>query len=202
MMQSPAFLREFVPPSQVVEGVSPLLTRPGETPDMDGYAKGLEDGRAQARAEIAAETLDAVKTLIDRLGDMTDLQSRMAAETNVEAGKVLTTVIRKLSPGLAAVSIADRARRLLENELSAAPRPLIVRVAPEIAEQLEQMIVTMPDTDFSVEAVETMAKTLIDVSWPQGGATVDAQALAERITGLTAELDPNSEPMEENPHDR
>ena len=162
----------------------------------DAYARGLAEGRAQALAESAMQTAAAVRDLADRLDGMTAERSRALDTVTAEAGRALATVVRSLCPGLSVLGLADRARHLLENELLAAPRPVTIRAAPDVAGALDGM-----GTGIAVESDDAMPVTRLDLSWPEGGATVDAEALASRIMGLADTLDPRRDPVEENPHD-
>ena len=49
--------------------------------------------------------------------------------------------------------------------------------------------------------VEAMPETRIEVSWPEGGATIDTDDLATRIIALADELDPDLDPVEETAHE-
>jgi len=198
-MQSTTFLREFVHPS---DGPAFALVKQDETPGKEAYAKGLEDGLAQGRDEIAVATLETIRHLVAKLDDMSALQDRMVADMTAEAGMVLSTVIRTIAPHLATLGVADQALKLLENELRDAPRPLSISVSPEVAERLEAMMADALDPEFSINADAAMSATQIEVAWPEGGAIVDTDALADRIIGLTQDLIPHSTPMEENPHDQ
>ena len=202
-MQGSAFFREFGP-------VSRTAPPPGQVVALtdDAYARGVADGLAQAHAQTAARTASALEDLTARLDDMTAERDRVADETAAEAGAALAAVVRSLCPSLSALGLADRARHLLETELLSGPRPVTIRAAPDVAEALDGM-----GADLTVESDGDMPGTRLDLSWPEGGATLDIEALSAQIMGLADTLGPDSDPlpkedpvpendsMEENPHD-
>lgn len=197
-MHASAFLREFVPAQ---DGTSAALPAPDEIRVRNAYEQGIEDGMARARTEIEGETLLAVGELTRKLEALSEDRQRIVAETSAEAGVMLSTVIRTLCPALAALGVAERAQQLLENALRDAPQPLTVSVAPVVAARLESLLSEVPGPEFSIEPMPDMPVTRAEIAWPEGGATIDGDAIAARILGLAAELDPHTASVEENPHD-
>jgi len=198
MMHASAFLREFVPAQ---DGTAAALPAPDEIRVKDAYGQGVEDGLARARTEIEGETLLAVRELNRTLETLLEDRRRIADETSAEAGVVLSTVIRTLCPALAALGVAERAQGLLENALRDAPQPLTISVAPAVATRLESLLSGTPGADYAIEPVADMPVTRAEIAWPEGGATVDGDAIAARILNMAAALDPHTESVEENPHD-
>jgi len=196
-MQGSAFFREFGP-------VSRTAPPPGQVVALtdDAYARGVTDGLAQAHAQIAARTAAALEDLTGRLDGIVAERDGAQREVATAAGVALAAVVRSLCPALSALGLADRARHLLENELLSAPRPVTVRAAPDVAEALDAM-----NAGLVVESDDDMPATRLDLSWPEGGATVDTEALCTQIMGLADTLGSESDPvpendsMEENPHD-
>jgi|GEM_PF-3282186 len=198
MMDGPAYLREFAPTEPGAIMRSPARER---IIADDAHSRGFDEGMAQARREIDLDTLAALRDLTARLDDMVAMRADVMTTLSAEAGTVLSTVIRRIAPDIAAQGVADRARQLLENQLRDAPRPLTISVAPDVAERLGAVMADISEPDFAIEAVETMPRTRIEASWPEGGATVDADALVARILDLAADLAPADDSMEEKPHD-
>lgn len=196
MMQIAPVLREFGPVTEAVPAPRP---RQVEAMTEEAYARGLADGMARAQAQVEARTAAALEDLTARLAACATERDRAVAGISEEAGKALAAVVRGLCPGLAALGLADRARFLLENELRAAPRPLTVRAAPEIAETLGTA--GSLGADVVVESDEALPPTRLDLAWDEGGATVDTGALVSDILALADTLGPQNDPVEENPHD-
>lgn len=196
MMQIAPVLREFGPVTGAVPAPRP---RQVEAMTEEAYARGLADGMARAQAQVEARTAAALEDLAARLAACATERDRAVAGISEEAGKALAAVVRGLCPGLAALGLADRTRFLLENELRAAPRPLTVRAAPEIAETLGTA--GSLGADVVVESDEALPPTRLDLAWDEGGATVDTGALVSDILALADTLGPQNDPVEENPHD-
>jgi hypothetical protein len=185
------FLREFA------DGISDAphgLMDPGLYDEA--YERGLADGRAQAEAEIEARTALALAMLCERLSDAQAMREEARVVAAAQAGDALTSVVRSLSPTLAAAGLAERAGHLLEHELYDVPQPVTLRAAPEVAARIADRLSL---ANISVDA--TLPETRIEIDWPDGGAILDTGEVARRILALADDLNSPDDSNEEQTHD-
>lgn len=205
MMQSSRFLREFRYSSGPESTAVALVD---ETRATEAYERGVADGLAQGRAEAGKEAFAVIRELSAKLDDMAAMRDGMAEGIRAEAGQAVAAVIRRICPALAAQGMGERAALLLETDLKAAPRPITIHAAPEIAEALTDHLAERFGPSVRIESVEGIPDTRIDFAWSEGGASVDTGALSDRILALATELAPASaaeqrnSPEEDDSHDR
>jgi flagellar assembly protein FliH len=153
--------------------------------------KSLQEGRRVAAEEAKASREQFIAQLLQKIEQ--DLPTLFAAEQKrertyeQEAVRLTLYLFEKLFPlynekqGFAELKDAmTHVLRRQENQ-----KQITVVVAPSCAKEIEKHIATLgfsaPGREFTVKGDETLAEGAFRLSWSDGGAVRDSEALAEEI---------------------
>ena len=156
-----------------------------------GHARGVHDG-AEASAREYADAQDQLRAaLIESLSD--SLQTRIASQNSVVSAiwPIVSSLVRKLAPALAAAGFAIQIREVVETALKSRPKPRpSVHCSPESYEAISQ---SLSDWDGEFEIVTDYTLTPLEgqVYWNDGFDRVCLDQVVEDINGLLQRLDPN-----------
>jgi len=155
----------------------------------EAYRSGFEDGIAAANTDKSAKMLTAIQTLNNALNDKEALQEKLQANIARDSGEAVAAVIRKLCPHLTNLGLGNAAKDLMETTLRAVPRPIVIGAAPESVEQVSAVLCEHLDCETTIEAREGLTQSQLDVTWPEGLASINYDSIAARIIELAASID-------------
>jgi flagellar assembly protein FliH len=161
--------------------------------DAAGFARGFEQGKAEARAEAEQRCAFAIEQILAALGGLGQQLGGVSARLEAEAVEVAVAVARKLAPGLMArepfAEIEALATACFRN-LVKTPH-VVVRVNDALhdttREKLDEIVRrTSPDTKLVVLAEPEIAPGDCRIEWADGGIDRDSAAVAARIDEAVA----------------
>lgn len=183
-----AFDTEFTPDGEImVEPPKRITPEDVQAANTDGYEKGKNDATAQAERRTAAALeaiADAASAVLTRL----DAESHAM---RVEAARIAMAAAQKIA-GAALDSFGiERAAQAVEATMDALrhqPR-LVVKLPPEMAEQLKPRITGMCETHAYASAVLVRAEPglkngAVVIDWSDGVIAMDPADAARRIEEL------------------
>jgi len=183
-----AFETEFAPDGEIVREAPKRIT-PEEVvaASSEGYERGKSDAVAQAEERIAAaiEALaDAASGVLTRL----DVESQAMC---TEAARVALAAAQKIAGAALDAFGLERAQQAVEaamDTLRHQPR-LVVKLPPELAEQLKPRITEMCETHAYASAVLVRAEPGLKrgevvIDWSDGLIAMDPADAAKRIEEL------------------
>lgn len=155
---------------------------------QDAYAKGIEDGRAQALAEIEAETQKVLAELVQASTALFDQYQQLETSLKQEMVHLSYGIASKLSSALIRTKPTAEVQALIEDCLATAAREprLVVRVAESISDEIAARIDEMKNaTSFAGDIVLLGEPTLgamdCRVEWPDGGSERKQDAVQHQI---------------------
>lgn len=155
---------------------------------QDAYAKGIEDGRAQALAEIEAETQKVLAELAQASTALFDQYQQLETSLKQEMVHLSYGIASKLSSALIRTKPTAEVQALIEDCLATAAREprLVVRVAESISDEIAARIDEMKNaTSFAGDIVLLGEPTLgamdCRVEWPDGGSERKQDAVQHQI---------------------
>lgn len=183
-----AFDTEFTPDGEIMREPSKRITpEQVQAANTDAYEKGKNDATAQAERRTAAALeaiADAASAVLTRL----DAESHAM---RVEAARIAMAAAQKIA-GAALDSFGiERAAQAVEAAMDALrqqPR-LVVKLPPEMAEQLKPRITEMCETHAYASAVLVRAEPglkngAVVIDWSDGVIAMDPADAARRIEEL------------------
>lgn len=183
-----AFDTEFAPDGEIMaESPKRITPEQMQAANTDGYEKGKNDATAQAERRTAAALeaiADAASAVLTRL----DAESHAM---RVEAARIAMAAAQKIA-GAALDSFGiERAAQAVEAAMDALrhqPR-LVVKLPPEMAEQLKPRITEMCETHAYASAVLVRAEPglkngAVVIDWSDGVIAMDPADAARRIEDL------------------
>jgi len=183
-----AFDIEFTPDGEIMtEPPKRITPEDVQAANTDGYEKGKNDATAQAERRTAAalETIaDAASAVLTRL----DAESHAM---RVEAARIAMAAAQKIAGAALDGFGIERAAQAVEAAMDALrhqPR-LVVKLPPEMAEQLKPRITEMCETHAYASAVLVRAEPglkngAVVIDWSDGVIAMDPADAARRIEEL------------------
>ncbi len=183
-----AFDIEFTPDGEIMtEPPKRITPEDVQAANTDGYEKGKNDATAQAERRTAAalETIaDAASAVLTRL----DAESHAM---RVEAARIAMAAAQKIAGAALDGFGIERAAQAVEAAMDALrhqPR-LVVKLPPEMAEQLKPRITEMCETHAYASAVLVRAEPglkngAVIIDWSDGVIAMDPADAARRIEEL------------------
>jgi flagellar assembly protein FliH len=183
-----AFDLEFAPDGGIVREPPKRITPEDlAVADAAAYERGKRDALAQAERDAVAALeaiADAASAVLTRL----DIESRAM---RAEAARVAFTAAQKIAGAALDSFGAERAAKAVETAMDTLrhqPR-LVVKLPPDMAEQIKPRIAAMCETHAYAGAVLVrsepgMKSGEVVVDWADGVIAMDAAAAAKRIEEL------------------
>lgn len=183
-----AFETEFAPDGEIVrEPPKRITAEEVQAASNDGYERGRNDATAQAERRTAAALeaiADAASAVLTRL----DAESHAM---RIEAAQVALAAAQRISGAALDAFGAERAAHAIEAAMDALrhqPR-LVVKLPPEMAEQLKPRITEMCETHAYASAVLVRAEPGLKtgevvIDWSDGVIAMDPADAARRIEEL------------------
>ena len=154
----------------------------------------FQKGHAQATLEEKNSREQHLATLLQTLTkDMSTLFAQEEAREKLYEREVValtSSIFEKLFPVYASAHSFDELKSALGSVLQShgQKQDVIVRVNPDYSEGVETFLQTLKQSDpnirFSVQSDETLQGTTCNLSWKDGGALHDNEALANEILGI------------------
>jgi flagellar assembly protein FliH len=183
-----AFETEFAPDGEIMREPPKRITpEEVQAADTEGYERGKQDATAQAERRTAAA--------LEAIADATSaVLTRLDAESHamrVEAARVALAAAQKIAGAALDAFGIERAAHAIEAAMDALrhqPR-LVVKLPPELAEQLKPRITEMCETHAYASAVLVRAdpalkNSEIVIDWSDGVIAMDPADAARRIEEL------------------
>lgn len=155
------------------------------------YAEGLDTGRAEVRAEIAAVAAEAAQQIAASVQGMVAQQEDSLTRVQEDAVRVAHAVARTLAPALVAREPLAEIEGLVNECLAtcyAEPR-LVVRVAENLVDPVKEITDRLQhEQGFGGQIIilgdERLAGDHCRVEWADGGAERDPAALRAEVDRL------------------
>lgn len=183
-----AFDTEFAPDGAIMrESATRITPEQMQSASADGYERGKNDATAQA-ARRSAATLEAI-------ADATSaVLTRLNAESHAmrtEAARIALAAAQKIAGAALDAYGVERAAQAVEAAMDALrhqPR-LVVKLPPDIAEELKPRITEMCETHAYASAVLVRAEPGLKtgevvIDWSDGVIAMDPADAARRIEDL------------------
>lgn len=183
-----AFETEFAPDGEIVrESAKRVTSEDVQAATTAGYERGKNDATAQAERRTAAA--------LEAIADATSaVLTRLNAESHamrVEAGRVAMAAAQKIAGAALDAFGVERAAQAIEAAMDALrhqPR-LVVKLPPDMAEELKPRITSMCETHAYASAVLIRAEPSLKtgevvIDWSDGVIAMDPADAARRIEEL------------------
>lgn len=183
-----AFETEFTPDGEIMREAPKRITpEEVQAADSEGYERGKQDATAQAERRTAAA--------LEAIADATSaVLTRLDAESHamrVEAAQVALAAAQRIAGAALDAFGIERAAHAVEaamDSLRHQPR-LVVKLPPDLAEQLKPRITDMCETHAYASAVLVRAdpalkNSEIVIDWSDGVIAMDPADAARRIEEL------------------
>jgi flagellar assembly protein FliH len=183
-----AFDTEFAPDGEIMrESLRRVTPEDVQAATTDGYERGKNDATAQAERRTAAA--------LEAIADATSaVLVRLNAESHamrVEAARVAMAAAQKIAGAALDGFGAERAAQAIEAAMDALrhqPR-LVVKLPPDVAEELKPRITAMCETHAYASAVLVRAEPSLRsgevvIDWSDGVIAMDPADAARRIEEL------------------
>jgi flagellar assembly protein FliH len=183
-----AFETEFAPDGEIVREAAKRITPEEVTSaSSEGYERGRNDAVAQAERRTAA-ALEAIADAASGVLTRLDVESQAM---RTEAARVAMAAAQKIAGAALEAFGLERAQRAVEaamDTLRHQPR-LVVKLPPDMAEQLKPRITEMCETHAYASAVLVRAEPGLKhgevvIDWSDGVITMDPADAAKRIEEL------------------
>ena len=157
-----------------------------EAARQDGYARGHADAtkeQQESRSKYVAETLNNIAAQIQTLFDAESLREKIFEK---EALSLSISVLEQILPYMLKEHGFDDLKAHLQGiiEDGHGHGEISVAVAPDMVDAITAFMGKLSekhsDLRFTVKADEQLSETAVQLSWTDGGAFYDAQAMAEQ----------------------
>lgn len=182
------FETEFAADGEIVSEPPKRITpEEVQAATTDGYQRGKDDATAQAERRTAA----ALEAIADATSAVLTRLNAESQAMRVEAAQVAMAAARKIAGAALDGFGAERAAQAIEaamDSLRHQPR-LVVKLPPEMAEQLKPRITEMCETHAYASAVLVRAEPGLKsgevvIDWSDGVIAMDPAGAAKRIEDL------------------
>jgi flagellar assembly protein FliH len=183
-----AFETEFAPDGEIVREAAKRITpEEVQAADSEGYERGKNDATAQAERRVAAALeaiADAASAVLTRL----DVESKAM---RAEAARLAIVSAQRIAGAALDAFGLERAQKAVESAMDLLrhqPR-LVVKLPPDMAEQLKPRIAVMCETyayaaAVLVRAEEGLKTGEVVIDWSDGMIAMDPADAAKRIEDL------------------
>ena len=159
-----------------------------------GYEKGKQDGFAEATKAEKASRAQLVAEILQRIGDETSTlyvqEQERAKLYEQDVTALCLSVFEKLFPVYNEQHGFEELKTSISHILEKQQNQIAIQiyVQPDIAEAISKMIGELSNKGFeakiTVEGDESLSDGACRMSWSDGGANRDPEALAEQIKAL------------------
>lgn len=174
--------------------IAPITPQELEAARENAYAEGLKQGLAQAaadRAEVTRQMLDAISR---HLQNAKEEAGRVADESARTLAQLLLGVLGTMLPATCAHHGEAEARAVVQTVLPALVREpqVVVRVSPLVADAVSAELENLDSEvagSVSLVPAESIPPGDVRISWTDGQAIRDTQAIWKNIADTLAPLD-------------
>ncbi len=177
-------------------GVAASVARPrnfDEDALAAAFAQGRSEGAREAYAEIEARIANALEMAVNQIAALLERQAQMTGRMKQEAAILAEVISKHLAPALTRQMPTAEFEALVEDcfaELHDEPR-VIVRVAPALAEQMQEKVAALasrldPSSDVSVMGDPHLTEMDCRIEWSDGGMERDYGRLESMISEAVA----------------
>jgi flagellar assembly protein FliH len=183
-----AFETEFAPDGEIVREAAKRITpEEVQAADREGYERGKNDAIAQAEHRVAA-ALEAIADAASGVLTRLDVESQAM---RAEAARLAMAAARRIAGAALDAYGLERAQKAVEGAMDLLrhqPR-LVVKLPPDMAEQLKPRIAAMCETHAYAAAVlvraeEGLKTGEVVIDWSDGMIAMDPADAAKRIEDL------------------
>lgn len=183
----------WVDPTIPVEPPPPIFSQQEhESAQAQAFERGRQQGlkeAAESRAQAIAQTISRISTDMARLHAAEDAREKVFEE---EALRLTAAVLEKLFPALEAKYGMDELKAVMADVIQKheGQSEILVEVHAGDLEEIRQELEKQAGEAlrYTIQAREGLASFACRVTWKDGGATRDSQALAGQIAAAIEEM--------------